>query len=228
MKRKSLQLATCQSSLDLTTKRSCHGDVSRGWRRNAFAPLRMEEVLAVLTNLYLYAMVDMEFSKSQQKLCLPPLPVVAPTHVIRAPPSQIRKYRIVSTLSSYLTGYHDSAAQEPTEEEIDATLGAMDCLRMCKIEDFLRKMLELPEISKLEILDVIESELKTLIGEKEHEERDDLYEAALFLLEIGTLFSIETASENITRRMVDLFRECFKTWVKLMSFSCRVLWFTML
>ena len=177
-----------------------------------------EEVLAVLTNLYLYAMVDMEFSKSQQKLCLPPLPVVAPTHVIQRSKSNKEVIGLFSTLSSYLTGYHDSAAQEPTEEEIDATLGAMDCLRMCKIEDFLRKMLELPEISKLEILDVIESELKTLIGEKEHEERDDFYEAALFLLEIGTLFSIETTSENITWRMVDLFRECFKVWGEVNEF----------
>ncbi|KAF5098984.1 hypothetical protein D0Z00_001850 [Geotrichum galactomycetum] len=177
-----------------------------------------EEMLAVLTNLYLYAMIDMEFSKSQQKLCLPPLPVVAPTHVIQRSKSNKEVVGLFSTLSSYLTGYHDSAAQEPTEEEIDATLSAVDCLRMCKIKDFLRKMLELPEASKLEILDVIESKLKTLIGEKEPEERDDFYEAALFLLEIGTLFSIEMMSEKITRRMVELFRECLRVWGEVNEF----------
>jgi brefeldin A-resistance guanine nucleotide exchange factor 1 len=180
--------------------------------------LAWEEVLAALTNLYLYAMIDMEFSKSQQKLCLPPLPVVAPTHVIQRSKSNKEVVGLFSTLSSYLTGYHDSAAQEPTEDEIDATLSAVDCLRMCKIKDFLRKMLELPEASKLEILDVIESKLKTLIGEKKPEEREDFYEAALFLLEIGTLFSIETVSEKITRRMVDLFRECLKVWGEVNEF----------
>lgn len=177
-----------------------------------------DKLIAVVTNLYLYAMIDIEFGESQQKLGLPPLPVVAPTHIIQRSKSNKEVVGLFSTLSSYLTGYNDSSALEPSEEEIDATLNAFHCLKTCNVKGFLPKMLKLPETSKLEIIDVIELKLKTFIGDKKPEERDDFYEAALFWLELGTLFSIELVSENITRRMINLFRMCLKDWGEVNEF----------
>jgi brefeldin A-resistance guanine nucleotide exchange factor 1 len=46
---------------------------------------------------------------------------------------------LFSTLSSYLSGYND-APQEPSDEDVDATLVAIDCINSCGIDEIIESL----------------------------------------------------------------------------------------
>ncbi|KAG5365582.1 hypothetical protein CJU90_4674 [Yarrowia sp. C11] len=63
-----------------------------------------------------------------------------------AAPNKFKKYEggkegvgLLSTLSSYLTGGYNETSQ-PTDEEIEATLSALDCLASCKVDELFGRL----------------------------------------------------------------------------------------
>lgn len=164
------------------------------------------DMVPVLANLYLYALMSPEFSKNQQKIGLPFLPVVTPTHVIQRSRIDKEVVGLFSTLSSYLTGYND-ATPEPTDEEVDATLCTTDCINSCSVTEFLQNVLAVSPPSVMQ--DIINSITEVLpsLTEMTPDVRQKFYPVSLFLLELATLVAIDSNDSNIVKTVINMLQQ---------------------
>lgn len=165
-----------------------------------------QDLIPLLTNLYLYAMVSPAYSNKQRKLGLPTLPLVESTHVVQRSKNGKEIGGLFSTLSSYLTGYSD-AVPEPTDEEIDATLSAMDCVSSCGVDEFLSTILTLPSSNMLAIVSVVDKLWPTLTANSSTVESQH-HSAALFLLELVTMCAVESNDPQVARSVLKILRRC--------------------
>ncbi|ANB12275.1 Arf family guanine nucleotide exchange factor GEA2 [Sugiyamaella lignohabitans] len=109
--------------------KSCTGSIRNGW----------QDLVPAFTNLYLYDMIEpVIVTDLTSTYGLSTLARVEPRYSFKRGKAG-RDVGLLSTLSSYLTGYSDSPP-EPSDEEVDATLCAIDCINSCGVNDILTKL----------------------------------------------------------------------------------------
>lgn len=187
---------------------SCIDFIETGW----------QYLIPSLANLYLFDLT-------------PPIDSVVPgmSKLGRVKPK--RKFKrsragkesgIFSALSSYLTGYNDGVT-EPTDEEVEATFCALDCVSSAGIEDFASRMLN----SHGSTLDTV---VKTLmncvpnITQASNSTRDSYYSVISYFLECATNLALKDESGEIAQGVAKMiagdFLDNWQLWKT--SFLCRI------
>lgn len=140
------------------------------------------QLLSIAANLYLHSLLSPQFALDlEQEYNFPPLPPVDPVYV--AKPRENKDTSLFSALSSYLSGYND-AVPEPSEEEIESTLSALDCINSSNINVFLRDAVR---SAPAEIVrGIVQMPPPALTGLSQAS-RHRFYPVVLYLLHVATL-----------------------------------------
>ncbi|KAK7204380.1 hypothetical protein BZA70DRAFT_249243 [Myxozyma melibiosi] len=94
-----------------------------GWR----------DVLYIWLNLFTNSLISPYFSELQDKLDVPPIPIINAVNIIKK--NDPKDNSIFSTLSSYLSSYAVDSPPEPSDEELESTLCTVDCVNSCNLSE---------------------------------------------------------------------------------------------
>ncbi|GMM36192.1 Arf family guanine nucleotide exchange factor [Saccharomycopsis crataegensis] len=130
-------------------------------RRGNFNQLSksLSKVVMIILKLFDNGMIDGNFfGKFQQEYQLPKLPIVRPQYIIdhttTKKENEVEQVSLFSAFTSYLKINSDEPP-EPTNEEIDATLSALNCIATSKIEqlfEFNRDGITLSNVPSKELI----------------------------------------------------------------------------
>lgn len=91
------------------------------------------QVVRIWLNLFVNSLIP-PFFTDPNLLDLPPIPTQSPAQVIdKGPKSQEGGF--FSAFTSYITSYAADDPPEPSDEELESTLTAADCINSCHIGD---------------------------------------------------------------------------------------------
>lgn len=180
-----------------------------------------KDLLAVLTNFYLYSLAGPFSTEKQILFGLSKLALAQPAHAI----SQSRSGKdsgLFSTLSSYISGYSD-AVPEPTEEEVDATLSTLDCINSCGIQEFFSSLLIFPSTKLIELIKTVDEIIPKVSGQASAI-RQTFYPSILYLLDFVSLIAIESGDVDVSKQAIDLLKGSLSEWeIDDKSFLTRVM-----
>ncbi|KAK9459341.1 uncharacterized protein V1516DRAFT_679626 [Lipomyces oligophaga] len=97
--------------------------VRKGWK----------EIIHMWLNLFANSLISPYFSDLQHQLEIPDIPTMNPANVIKKNDSKDNS--LFSTLSSYLSSYAVDGPPEPSDEELESTLCAVDCVNSCGLSE---------------------------------------------------------------------------------------------
>lgn len=171
------------------------------------------QILRVLANLYLYNLLpDLEnkFGIS--------LPRIKPQHTIKRNKGG-REIGLFSTLSSYLTGSGDSTP-EPTDEEVDATLSTVDCVKSCGVEEMFESMRSLEGKSLDRLTEFLINNIPNII-DATPSFKQSFYSVTLFYLEVLVMLgaNVQGALYNYLQNWEDLDSEFI---IRVINYSLRI------
>jgi brefeldin A-resistance guanine nucleotide exchange factor 1 len=96
-----------------------------------------------MLNLFVNSLIPPYFLSFQKTLALPPIPLQSPAQVIdRA--DRPADTGIFSALTSYVSSFANDEPPEPSDQEIEYTLCAVDTVKECHFEDILSNISQLP------------------------------------------------------------------------------------
>jgi brefeldin A-resistance guanine nucleotide exchange factor 1 len=133
--------------------RACTGMIGqRGWNL----------IFPTMANLYLYDLIKPSSLFAKSTLSTSTLPLTKPQYIFKRSRAG-RDVGLFSTISSYLAGYNDGP-QEPSDEEVDATYSAIDCVNSCEIGEFFTSISNLDDKNFVDVVDILISKVPKLIG----------------------------------------------------------------
>jgi len=91
-------------------------------------------IVRIILNLFVNSLIPPIFKSIKETLDLPPIPLQPPVQVIDRDQKQYEG-GLFSTLSSYVSSFANDEPPEPSEQEIENTLCAIDCIKACSIEE---------------------------------------------------------------------------------------------
>lgn len=181
-----------------------------------------KDLVPVVTNLYLHSLLDAGFSSKQRKLGVPSLPFASPSNVVQRSKGVKEPSGLFSALSSYLAGYND-IVPEPTDEEVDATLCAVDCINTCSIGEFLNSALSLPSSNMLGLVSAVQQVLPSFTDQSPATIKN-LSAATLFLLELVTLAAVEAKDPTVSQKVISILKNYLTQWdIEEESFLTRIM-----
>lgn len=127
------------------------------------------QILRVLANLYLYSLIPMN-----------ELPKIKPQTTIKRNKGG-REIGLFSTLSSYLTG--SDSTLEPSDEDIDATLSTIDCVKACGVDELIDSMVHLDGKDGEKMTEFILNSIPNII-DASPSFKQSYYSVTLFYLEL--------------------------------------------
>jgi len=97
--------------------------ISRSWKH----------IIRIWLNLFSNSLIPPFFSTTHSdQLGIPPIPLQSPSHVVdRA--SKANETGFFSAFTSYITSYAADDPPEPSDEELESTLCAVDCVNQCSM-----------------------------------------------------------------------------------------------
>ncbi|KAL9129051.1 MAG: hypothetical protein Q9217_002391 [Psora testacea] len=99
-----------------------------------------QHISRIWLNLFTNSLLPPTFSKSQDLLHMPPISLQPPSHIIDRG-GKNSEAGLLSSFTSYLSSYAADEPPEPSEEEVESTLCAVDCLASCPMETIFVKIL---------------------------------------------------------------------------------------
>ncbi|KAJ2904473.1 hypothetical protein MKZ38_008004 [Zalerion maritima] len=115
-------------------------------------------IIRIWLNLFVNSLIPPFFSTDANLLNLPPIPLQSPAQVIDKGP-KAQEGGFFSAFTSYITSYAADDPPEPSDEELESTLTAADCINSCHIGDVFANVSSLPvedlELLVVELLDQI-------------------------------------------------------------------------
>jgi brefeldin A-resistance guanine nucleotide exchange factor 1 len=103
--------------------------LKEGWR----------QVVRTWLNLFINSLIPPFFSAEQSESDIPPIPLQMPSVVIDRNQTN-KETGLLSTLSSYLSSYANDDPPEPSDEELESTLCAVDCVNECYLWDIFHNI----------------------------------------------------------------------------------------
>lgn len=164
----------------LVKKPKC--SVSKSW----------DSVLKIILTLFENCLIDPNLlSEFQKKLKLPSLAKVKPSFIIQKV-KPLKDSGLLSTFSSFLKGYSDEPP-EPSDQEIEATLSAIDCVRSVNIRSVFDVIFKGDVNGMKAFVSIITDNIPLFSEEKKR-----FYEAeVVFLFELMVCLSLIIDDENV-------------------------------
>ncbi len=135
------------------------------------------------------------FPETQSFLNLGPLPSVKPQYVLKTKTG--KENGILSALSSFMKGYSDEPP-EPSEDEIEATLCTIDCIKSSSLLEIFVNARKL----KQPVLGSFIDSFVSLLPDLEDIEKRTFIPATLFILEMLVSLCLNTPLESGLRDLV--------------------------
>jgi brefeldin A-resistance guanine nucleotide exchange factor 1 len=101
------------------------GTVREGW----------EHVVRIMLNLFINSLIPPSLSSSSKALELPPIPLQPPVQVIDRERESEK-----GLFWSYLSSFTNDEPPEPSEQEIENTLCAVDCINQCSFPELIERL----------------------------------------------------------------------------------------
>ncbi|KAK3638474.1 GDP/GTP exchange factor for ARF [Elasticomyces elasticus] len=109
------------------------GAVREGWT----------QIVRIIVNLFINSLIPTSFTSISRDLDLPPIPLQSPAQVIERN-DKSNDVGLFSAFTSYVSSVMNDEPPEPNDQEIEATLGTVDCINACHFEEILGNVSELP------------------------------------------------------------------------------------
>ena len=115
-----------------------------------------EHVVKILMNLFVNSLIPASFTPLTKGVGadLPPIPLQPPSLVIERGERQ-NEGGLFSALSSYVSSFANDEPPEPSEQEIENSLSAVDCIAECRFDDLIARMGNLPVLSLRSLVDTL-------------------------------------------------------------------------
>lgn len=88
------------------------------------------KIVRIWLNLFVNSLIPATFPQSQSLLEITPIPLQNPSQVIDRD-ERPAESGLFQSFTSYLSSYAADDPPEPSEEELDSTLSAVDCISAC-------------------------------------------------------------------------------------------------
>jgi golgi-specific brefeldin A-resistance guanine nucleotide exchange factor 1 len=111
-----------------------------------------DHIVHIMLNLFINSLIPSNFSAIQHAFEVPAIPLQSPAQVINQNERQ-NEGGLFSALSSYVSSFANDEPPEPSEQEIENTLCAVDCIKACAIEEIFARMSQLPTEALRSVLD---------------------------------------------------------------------------
>lgn len=166
------------------------------------------QIISITGNLYLHSLLKPDFASDlHSKFNVPPLLPVKPAHILEKSKSS-KDTSLFSALSSYLSGYSDSIP-EPADEEIEATINAVECIESSRINEFLREALDSsPSKIVAGVITMPPPNLSGLSGPN----RRKLYPTIHYLLDVATSAAINSGDHEAQKDVLGLIKNYVSEW----------------
>jgi brefeldin A-resistance guanine nucleotide exchange factor 1 len=116
-----------------------------------------DHIIRIMLSLFVNSLIPSSFDAIKGSMSLGPIPLQPPVQVIDRSERE-REGGLFSTLSSYVSSFTNDDPPEPSEQEIENTLCAIDCIKSCGFEDLLDRISQLP-------LEALVSVVESLLGQ---------------------------------------------------------------
>lgn len=166
-------------------------------------------IVRILRNLFVNSLVSLPtVEESRLRLAdMGSIPLQPPSQVIDRD-GRLGDSGIFSTFTSYLSSYAADDPPEPSEEELDNTLSAVDCVKACQPDVVLRRMAALPPSQVKGLVSALLSQMEELSpvvavkperpmpvtvrvnGHRMPKSGPDYDPGMVFLLELATLLTL--------------------------------------
>ena len=113
------------------------------WVESIVIPLQLlilGQIVRIWLNLFANSLLAPTFSRSDNLLDIPPIPLQPPSQVIDRE-QRSSEGGIIQTFSSFLSSYAADDPPEPSEEELESTLCSVDCINSCPMTKIFSKSL---------------------------------------------------------------------------------------
>ncbi|KIW01849.1 uncharacterized protein PV09_06698 [Verruconis gallopava] len=118
-----------------------------------------EHIVKIMLNLFVNSLIPAHFKAiSTNEFDLPPIPLHPPAAVVDREQRQAEG-GLLSALSSYVSSFANDEPPEPSEQEIENTLSAVDCISECHFEDLIRRIGTLSVESLRSLVDTLLSQI---------------------------------------------------------------------
>lgn len=115
-------------------------------------------VVRILRNLFINSLISFPTVEVSEKLELPPIPLQVPSQVINRE-ERTSESGIFSAFTSYISSYAADDPPDPSAEELESTLCAVDCIKACDSDRVLSNIFALPTESVKQIVAALLSQL---------------------------------------------------------------------
>ncbi|KAB5540408.1 hypothetical protein GE09DRAFT_1137057 [Coniochaeta sp. 2T2.1] len=115
-------------------------------------------IIRIWLNLFVNSLIPPFFSEDASKIALPPIPLQNPNQVVDRAAKQ-NDAGFFSAFTSYISSYAADDPPEPSDEELESTLCAVDCVNMCHMGDVFANISHLPEESLEALVDALLREI---------------------------------------------------------------------
>ncbi|KKY18687.1 putative sec7 domain protein [Phaeomoniella chlamydospora] len=99
-------------------------------------------VIRILVNLFINSLIPHSPAQGSGHLKVDPIPLQPPTKVIDRN-DRANESGLLSAFTSYLSSYAADDPPEPSDEELEDTLSAFDCISACQLDILLPKIMSL-------------------------------------------------------------------------------------
>ncbi|EXJ84716.1 hypothetical protein A1O3_05386 [Capronia epimyces CBS 606.96] len=100
-------------------------------------------IVRILKNLFVNSLISLPTVDGSRLTDMGSIPLQPPSQVIDRD-GRLSDSGLFSTFTSYLSSYAADDPPEPSEEELDNTLSAVDCVKACRPDAVLKRMAALP------------------------------------------------------------------------------------
>lgn len=113
-----------------------------------------KHVIRIWVNLFVNSLIPPYFSSDETRLGLPLIPVQSPSQTIDKS-AKAQETGLFAAFTSYISSYAADDPPEPSEEEVDSTLTAIDCINACSVGDVFANISALPTESLAPLVEAL-------------------------------------------------------------------------
>jgi brefeldin A-resistance guanine nucleotide exchange factor 1 len=96
-----------------------------------------------MLTLFINSLIPASFGSFSKPMDIPPIPLQPPVQVINQD-EQHNEYGLFSAFQNYVASFTNDEPPEPSEQEKENTLCAVDCINQCSFGDLVARLSELP------------------------------------------------------------------------------------
>ena len=113
-----------------------------------------QHVVPIWLNLFENSLIPAYFANDASPIDLPAIPLQSPGQVIDRGTKQSES-GFFSAFTSYISSYAADDPPEPSDEELESTLAAIDCIKSCRVNDIFANITKLSGASLEALVDAL-------------------------------------------------------------------------